>query len=107
MVKLTNRRRSEKTSRLGSLGDGAGLTLPSGGVISPALEGVASMGRDGELWFGVLRADPAVIGPAGGSISSDDKNEVVSSSLILLVIAKNVSKISFCSAFETPLRSMT
>lgn len=106
-MKLTNLRRSEKTSRLGSLGDGAGLRLPSGGVIRPGFEDVARRGSDVELLFGVLRADPAIIGPTGGSMSSEDRNEVASSSLILLVIAKNVSRIPFCSALETPLRSMT
>lgn len=41
-----------------------------------------------------------------GSMSSDDKNEVLSSSGFVLVMVRNVSIRSFCCAFGVPFRSM-
>lgn len=40
-----------------------------------------------------------------GSISSDDKNDAVSSSGLVLVIVRKESSRPFCSAFGVPLRS--
>jgi hypothetical protein len=42
-----------------------------------------------------------------GSISSDDRNEVLSSSSFVLVMVRNESRRLFCSARGVPLRSRT
>lgn len=80
-----------------------------GGVISPTpLEDAVerSVESDNALLLGV-RKELEVMGPGGGSMSSEDKNDVDSRSCIVLVIVRNVSSTWFCSVRGVPLRSRT
>lgn len=76
------------------------VPLPRGGVIIPAVEAAepaaARFGSESALEFGVPRP-PVAIGPAGGSMSKEDRKDVVSRSLMRLVIVRKVSMRSFCS----------
>ena len=64
---------------------------------------VTKLGNDTRLPPGLEVV--AMILPAEGSISSDDKKEAVSSSGLVLVIVRNESSNPFCSVFGVPLRS--
>jgi len=115
-AKLTRRLRSEKTSRLPSP-PGAGLPFevsvppPSGGVIIPRVDDppvalMSSEGTDMADEFGVMM-EPAETGPGGGSMSSEERKDVLSSSDIVLVIVRKMSSSPFCSDLGVPLRSNT
>lgn len=108
--KLTNRRKSEKTSRfwlsevlvalepvVGPLGPGP--VIPEN-IPSAALP----IGRDIRLAPGLTRLPPACP-VAGGSISKDDKNDVASRSVFVLVIVKKESNRLFWIGFGVPFKS--
>ena len=108
--KLTNRRKSEKTSRfwlsevlvalepvVGPLGPGP--VIPAN-IPSAALP----IGRDIRLAPGLTRLPPACP-VAGGSISNEDKNDVASRSVFVLVIVKKESSRLFWIGFGVPFRS--
>jgi mannitol-specific phosphotransferase system IIBC component len=50
---------------------------------------------------------PLLIDREGGSMSREDRNDVVSRSVLVLVIVRKETRTLFCSAFEVPLRSST
>ena len=102
--KLTNRLKSWKTSL---------FVVPSLGGVSVPVTGVAAPGGDARA---AKMPSPAVNAPPllawllalldwPGSMSNDVKKDVLSRSLLVLVIVKKESKRSFCSALVVPLRS--
>ena len=61
-------------------------------------------GSDILLPAGLIRLPPTYP-VAGGSMSSDDRKEVLSKSVLVLVIVKKESRRLFCTAFGVPFRS--
>lgn len=67
----------------------------------PAL-GVVDSGRVTLLEPGLPNVAPSV---EGGSISRAERNDVLSRSVLVLVMVRNESRRLFCSAFGVPFRS--
>ncbi len=98
--KLTNLLKSENTLSPGRF---ASPTLdPVGGPLSGGDDSPEKMPSLGALIILGLTMPPC---DAVGSMSSDDRNEVLSSSLFVLVIVRNESNRSFCWNFGVPFRS--
>lgn len=114
--KLTNRFRSEKTSRRSPERPiaGSGTLAPveaavdAGEVndenkLSPPLP-VTARGRDTRLPPGLTRLPPSTPGP-GGSMSREERKDVLSKSVFVLVMVRNESRRVFCCALGVPLMS--
>jgi hypothetical protein len=59
-------------------------------------------GNETRLAFGLIKLEP---GCAGGSMSREERKDVDSRSVLVLVIVRKVSSKAFCAAFGVPLRS--
>jgi len=85
--------------RMGELKTANMLSVP---LALPPLPTVA--GRDTRLPPGLAKL-PLLTVKVGGSMSREDRNDMESSSSLVLVIVRNESRTFFCSAFEVPFRS--
>jgi hypothetical protein len=114
--KLTNRFRSEKTSLRSPVRPtaGSGALAPVEGPVtagevndenklSPPLP-VTARGRETRLPPGLTRLPPSKPGP-GGSMSREERKDVLSKSVFVLVIVRNESRRAFCCALGVPLIS--
>lgn len=114
--KVTNRLMS-KTSRfcpassplevLPSVLDPVGGPLKGGdpsdpNILSDPMPGVVDSGRVTRLEPGLLNVAPSV---KGGSISRAERNDVLSRSVLVLVMVRNESRRLFCPVFGVPFKS--
>jgi hypothetical protein len=67
-------------------------------ILSDPAPGVIDSGR-------VTLLEPGLPSVKGGSMSRADRNEVLSRSVLVLVMVRNESRRLFCSAFGVPFRS--
>ena len=110
--KLTNLLKSENTSRLwfSAFPDALSPALdPVGGPLCPGPVILAKMpspprGNDTRLAPGLTRLPPACP-VADGSMSSEERNEVLSRSVLVLVMVRNELRRLSCTDFGVPLRS--
>ena len=113
--KLTNRLNSENTSLRSPPPRSAVAIEPVGGpfgggdviaakMLSPLLPPLIARGNETRLPPGLTRLPPSCPGP-GGSMSKEDKKDVLSSSGLVLVIVRKESSRALCWAFGAPLRS--
>jgi hypothetical protein len=115
--KLTNRLRSEKTSRRSPVRPPGAESAAFEPVEGPVDAGevndenkpslplpVTARGRETRLPPGLTRLPPSRPGP-GGSMSRDDRKDVLSRSVFVLVMVRNESRRAFCCALGVPLMS--
>jgi hypothetical protein len=108
IAKLTNRRKSEKTSRfcpsnfVASPGDGDKTAAAASVTACPP---TSRRGRETPLAVGLMVALIVVV--VAGSMSKDDRNDVFDNSSMVLVKVTNLSKRAFASLRGVPLRSST
>jgi hypothetical protein len=115
--KLTNRLKSENTSRFcspnrplapspvgGPLsgGDPKAANRLSPAAVAPLMPPFTSEGRDTRLPPGLAKV---ICAAPGGSMSKEDKNEMLSNSVFVLVMVKNESSSLLCSVLGVPFRS--
>lgn len=103
--KLTNRRKSEKTSRRGFSVRFSPAPVPVGGPL-PNIPSLIEppRGRIIRLAPGLTRLPPAWP-VADGSISREDRKDVLWRSVFVLVIVRKESSRLFCTDFGVPFKS--
>ena len=87
---------SPPLSPLASGGDASAARMPSAPV---------PVSRFTRLPPGLPRFEPVKVDDCAGSMSSEERNEVLSRSVFVLVIERKESIRSFCCCFGVPLRS--